>query len=130
MNGQTEGWIDRHDACRRRNDLWRKSHSFFFFLTAFVRTQSIKDFYAECISTKLLPTNKEKRTQQKKGKSFEMSLSLHPLPSRELKVDDAHMCSQRLFPSYILRALFVVTCAGSHIHADRIYTKHVERSFT
>lgn len=56
------------------------------------------------------------------------SLSTHS--SRELKVDDAHMCSQRLFPSYILRALFVVTCAGSHIHADRIYTKHVERSFT
>ena len=42
----------------------------FFFFTAFVRTQSIKDFYAECISTKLLPTNKEKRTQQKKGQEF------------------------------------------------------------
>ena len=70
MNGQTEGWIDHHDACSRRNDLWRKSHSFFFFFTAFVRTQSIKDFYAECISTKLLPTNKEKRTQQKKGQEF------------------------------------------------------------
>lgn len=73
---------------------------------------------------------KKRQPNRKMGKSFEKSLSLHPLPSQELKVDDAHMCSQRLFPSYILRALFIVTCAGSHLHADRIYTKNVERSFT
>lgn len=74
------------------------------------------------------PTRK-REPNRKRGKSFEKSLSLHPLLSWELKVDDAYMCSQRLFPSYILRALLIVTCAGSHIYADRIYTKNVERSF-
>lgn len=76
------------------------------------------------------PTNQQgKENPTEKGARVLKSPSLHPLLSWELKVDDAYMCSQRLFPSYILRALLIVTCAGSHIYADRIYTKNVERSF-
>jgi len=66
----TDRGMERSAWCMQRKERPLEEESQLFFFTAFVRTQSIKDFYAECISTKLLPTNKEKRTQQKKGQEF------------------------------------------------------------